>query len=295
MININGVLLLNKQLEISSNQLLQKVKREFCAQKAGHTGSLDPLATGMLPICFGFATKFSQYMLDADKCYYATGKLGIKTNSADNEGKIIATKEFDISFAELSKVIASFLGKSQQTPPMYSALKYKGQPYYKYARNNETIPLPIRAIEISQISLLKLVDDEFTIKVICSKGTYIRTLIEDIAAKANTYAYVIKLHREYVSGFEGCRMYTLAEITTSLDKLSCLLPVDVFIKHLPVAQLELAEAKKILQGQAITFEKINSDRSSHIRLYHNDKFIGLGELNLGKILKPYKLIAANNT
>jgi tRNA pseudouridine55 synthase len=207
---INGILLVNKHLDASSNNILQKVKRLYNAQKAGHTGSLDPKATGMLPIFFGEATKFSQYLLDADKSYIATGLLGIKTSTGDIEGDIIASDaNYNVTLKHLQKILEQFTGIISQTPSMFSALKYQGKPLYHYAVKGIAVPPKTRNVEIKSLELVAFTGTTFTIKVLCSKGTYIRNLIEDIGAALGTYAHTINLHREFTAGFADYPMFTL--------------------------------------------------------------------------------------
>jgi tRNA pseudouridine55 synthase len=196
---INGIFLLDKPLHLSSNGALQRVKRLFGAKKAGHTGSLDPLATGMLPICFGEATKFSQFLLDSDKYYSVVAKFGEKTSTGDSEGEVIETSSFDHVTVELfQQTLTKFLGVTQQIPPMFSALKHKGKPLYELARQGIEIDRPAREIEIFSMTGSVNVT-HFSLAVHCSKGTYIRTLVEDIAAAMNSCAHVVELRRTKVT------------------------------------------------------------------------------------------------
>src|SRR3990167_2002520 len=196
--SVDGILLLNKPLGLTSNAALQQVKRYYHAEKAGHTGSLDPLATGMLPICFGEATKFSQYVLLSDKTYLATGLLGTKTSTGDAEGEIIASiDKVNVSEDALLAVLKGFQGETLQLPSMFSALKHQGIPLYRYARKGIVIEREPRPIQIHELQLVGYDGKQFVIKVSCTKGTYIRNLIEDIGEKLGTFAYVNQLHRLY--------------------------------------------------------------------------------------------------
>lgn len=213
--DINGILLLDKPLHLSSNQALQKVKRLFNARKAGHTGSLDPLATGMLPICFGKATKLAQKILESNKSYYVKIKLGEKTKTGDREGEVIATKPIDHILKEsIQTILQKFQGEIQQIPPMFSALKYQGKPLYELARQGIEIERQPRTVHIHELTLLNFEKDTADFSVHCSKGTYIRTLAEDIAEALNTCAHVIELRRLNVSPFKENQMIPLATLET---------------------------------------------------------------------------------
>lgn len=200
--DINGILLLDKPLGLTSNSALQKVKWLFHAAKAGHTGSLDPLATGMLPICFGSGTKVSSFLLDADKRYLVTGEIGIATESGDAEGKVIQVNDnVTLHTANVKDVLDSFIGHIEQIPPMYSALRYKGRRLYELAREGTEVDRVSREVTIYDIQLKDLTQTKFTIEVHCSKGTYIRTLIEDISKALGTVGFVTKLRRLVVAPF----------------------------------------------------------------------------------------------
>ncbi|MFC0180802.1 tRNA pseudouridine(55) synthase TruB [Thorsellia kenyensis] len=204
--DLDAVILLNKPLGMSSNDLLQKVKRLFDVKRAGHTGALDPLASGMLPICFGEATKFSQYLLDADKRYIVSAKLGQRTDTSDAEGQIISIRPIVHSIDELNHALMSFLGKTEQIPSIYSALKYQGKPLYEYARQGIDVPIPPRPIEVYSIELLAVDADTITLDIHCSKGTYIRTIIDDLGEKLGCGAHVTKLHRTAVGQYPADKM-----------------------------------------------------------------------------------------
>ena len=292
--SIDGILLLDKPIDVSSNLILQRVRRLYQAKKAGHTGSLDPLATGMLPICFGEAAKFSQFLLDADKCYVVVGKFGVTTNSADSQGEIVKmVTGFNISRAQLTDAVSNFVGEIWQVPPMYSALKYKGQPLYKYARAGIEIERKPRKVNIYASEILEQNSDTFKLRVRCSKGTYIRTLIEDIGAWLGVGAHVTMLHREYVAGFINDRMHSFA----SLEDLSAhkledfLLPVDRTVQHLADFSVSTAQADDLFHGKVIVHAGLTMPVGSLLRLYDSaSSFIGLGEVIEGKGLQGKRLI-----
>lgn len=288
---IDGILLLNKAYGLTSNAVLQQVKRLFNAKKAGHTGSLDPMATGMLPLCFGEATKFSQYLLDADKCYEATGQLGIKTNTSDAMGEVISrTEGFNLSLKELEHVLSQFRGQLKQVPSMFSALKHHGKPLYKFAREGIEIPREARDIVIHHLKLNHFDGQQFSITVRCSKGTYIRNLIEDIGDKLGVGAHVTRLHRCYTAGFEDETMLTIEQLQDmSLEQLhATLLPVERAISYLPRIIVDSESASALHQGKMVNH---NSDTLGCVRIYENDThFIGLGELQSSGILKVKRLL-----
>ena len=254
---VDGVLLLNKPAGLTSNQALQRAKRLFRARKAGHTGSLDPAATGMLPLCFGEATKVSAYLLDADKCYRVTAALGSSTDTGDSEGKVLTTAEVPgLDFSDWESILASFLGESEQIPPMYSALKKDGKRLYELARRGEVVDRPPRKIRISEIVLLEARGTRLVFRVCCSKGTYVRTLVEDIAKKAGTVAHTAHLYRESVSGFAERDMVSMEQIQAlapegekDLDAL--LIPIDQALPDWHVESLTAEQALAFRQGQPI--------------------------------------------
>lgn len=291
---INGILLLNKASGPSSNALLQRAKYLLGAKKAGHTGSLDPMATGMLPVCFGESTKISQYLLDADKCYTASGLLGIKTNTADAMGEVIArTDNFKISETQLRSVLSEFKGCIKQVPSMFSALKYQGTPLYAYARKGIDIDRAARDITIYDLELDKFDGNQFQITVRCSKGSYIRNLVEDIGDRLGVGAHVTQLHRLYTAGFDNDPMVTVDELAQmSLDeRRSLLLPMERAIAHMPRFSLTATQSIHIRQGQIIVTDP-SAYEAGVIRLYENDRdFIGLGEWISPTELKPKRLLA----
>jgi len=291
--DIDGILLVNKPQGLTSNAVLQQVKRLYKAKKAGHTGSLDPLATGMLPICFGEATKFCQYILDADKCYEAVGLLGIKTNTGDSMGEVIATTEsFSISLTELNSVLSQFKGQLKQIPSMFSALKHEGRPLYKYAREGIEIERNARDINIYNLILNQFNDKELALTITCSKGTYIRNLIEDIGEALKVGAHVTKLHRLYTAGFESETMFSLDELQAMSEdiRITSLMPIDRAVNYLPRLAVSSFEANELYMGKIIN-RPFENNIIGLIRLYENDdKFIGLGELEESNLLKVKRLL-----
>lgn len=291
---INGIFLLNKPEGISSNSALQKAKRLFGAKKAGHTGSLDPLATGMLPICFGEATKICHYMLNADKCYETTGLLGVKTNTADSTGEVIASvSEFSISEAELITTLSGFMGNTKQVPSMFSALKHKGKPLYRYAREGVEIEREARDILVNHLQLNSYDGTRFSLTVGCSKGTYIRNLVEDIGDSLGVGAHVTRLHRVYTSGFEAMPMYSLDDLQdmSLLQKQDCLIPMDKAVDYLPQVILSDDEVVVLRQGRSLP-NRMNVEVADCVRLYdEKSQFIGLGEQFINGDLKAKRLLS----
>ncbi|KTD59183.1 tRNA pseudouridine synthase B [Legionella shakespearei DSM 23087] len=290
---IDGILLVNKPEGITSNKALQRVKHLFGAKKAGHTGSLDPLATGMLPLCFGEATKICQYLLDADKCYETTGLLGIKTNTSDSTGQVIAQVDaFTVSEEQLLEVLSRYKGTIKQTPSMFSALKHNGTPLYRFAREGIEIERKARDILISQLQLDHFDGKQFSLTVKCSKGTYIRNLVEDIGDDLGIGAHVTRLHRCYTSGFENMPMYSIDELQEmSLEqKRDCLIPMDKAVDYLTAVTLSADEVLTIRQGRVVV-NKLDVNGENCVRLYDEGaQFIGLGEQTNGH-LKAKRLLA----
>ena len=293
--NINGVLLLDKPLGFSSNQALQKVKWLFQAAKAGHTGTLDPLATGLLPICLGEATKFAQYVTDADKTYIATVKFGATTTTGDAEGEVIATSDVRFTRAQLESACQSFHGEISQVPPMYSALKFEGKALYEYAREGVDIERQSRLVTISNITITQFDKDVATITVKCSKGTYIRTLAEDIGNVLGSGAYLIGLRRIETAGYELADAITIEQLEQKIKETpvealqSLLLPIDSAILHLPAVTLNADAAHYLMQGQAVWV----SGKVPHgeIRLFDdNARFLGLGFLQEDGKIAPKRLM-----
>jgi tRNA pseudouridine55 synthase len=290
--DISGVVLLDKPLGLSSNQAMQRVKHLYQAEKAGHTGSLDPLATGLLPICLGEATKFANFLLDADKSYLATVKLGITTTSADAEGEIIAQKPVNVTLQQVESVLHQFIGDIEQTPPIYSALKVDGKPLYAYARAGQEVEIKSRYVSIHQIHLEHFEADELVFTVTCSKGTYIRTLAQDIGAKLGCGAHLKGLRRLTSGTFDlkdALPLEVLSEL--SLEELDAkLLPIDIKIQHLPKLTLNAEQTDIIQHGQAI---KPNQEIifNEFIRLYDmSGEFIGLAQKQADGKLHPKRLL-----
>ena len=276
---VNGVLLLDKPEGLSSNTALQKARRLYNAEKAGHTGVLDPLATGLLPVCFGEATKFAQYLLDADKAYTATLKLGEASSTGDAEGEIIAAARADISLAEFQTACQALTGNIRQVPPMFSALKHEGKPLYEYARKGIVIERKPRDITIYAIDITEFDAPKAVIDVRCSKGTYIRTLSEDIAKHIGTFAHLTALRRTETAGFTIRESYTLdalAELNET-DRDALLLPCDALVRHLPKIELNDRAVAMLKCGQRPQFTE-NISAEQPIRVYdRSGTFIGLVE------------------
>lgn len=291
---LNGILLLNKSQGMSSNKALQKAKKLLGAKKAGHTGSLDPLATGMLPICFGEATKICQFLLDADKRYETTGMLGIKTNTSDATGHVVAyTNIFSISELELISVLEQYKGLINQTPSMFSALKHQGVPLYRLAREGIEVERKPREICIKSLQLVGFDGAQFSLTVSCSKGTYIRNLVEDIGDALGIGAHVTRLHRVHTSGFESMPMYTLDDLEKmSLEeRLTCLIPMDRAVDYLKKIILDDADVLMIRQGKIVN-GTLDVGSVGCVRLYDDQShFIGLGELNINGEIRAKRLLA----
>ena len=300
---VSGVLLLDKPNGISSYAALTQAKRlfmspKFDSKKAGHTGTLDPMATGILPICFGDATKFSSFGLDADKGYTAIIKLGEKTDTGDKEGQIIAQKDVPVfEQSELDKLAVSLMGEQMQTPPMYSALKKDGKKLYEYARDGIEIERQPRPIVIHHLALNKLSNDAIALDVICSKGTYVRVLGETVAERLGTVGHLTALHRTSTGGFDVADAISLDDLADlSLDeRLGRLLPTDVMLGHLPMLRLTMDETARIKMGQRLNvkdrLDDVNfGDDAIQIRLYHDDDFVGLGQVAMSGRLQPIKVV-----
>jgi tRNA pseudouridine55 synthase len=293
--NVQGILLLDKPIGITSNDALQRVKRLFHAQKAGHTGSLDPLADGLLPLCFGKATKVSAFLLDADKRYWVRIRLGVKTTTADAEGEVLETRPTDgITEKDLHSALSRFEGEIQQIPPMYSALKHKGERLYKLAREGIEVEREARTITIRQLTLLSAELPEFELDVACSKGTYVRTLAEDIGEVLGCGAHVTALRRTGVGpyGLDGLvSMDELERISEqgmdALDQL--LLPVESALTHLPEVRLSADTEFYLKQGQPVLVP--NAPVEGQVQLFGVDgRFIGVGEILDDGRVAPRRLL-----
>ena len=295
--NIDGIILLNKAGDKTSNFELQQVRRLFNANKAGHTGSLDPIATGMLPICFGESTKFSQYLLDSDKGYTVMGKLGEKTETSDREGEIIQTAEVNVSLEQLQLVLKQFRGEIQQVPSMYSALKHEGQPLYKYARQGIVIERQARTQQIYLLELETFESPYFQLRVECSKGTYIRNLVEDIGDTLGCGAHVTELHRDFVGHFDAMDMISFDELealkqTQGFEGIDeQLLPVDSAIADMQALTLTAEMSHYILQGQAVMIAHAPTDEL--LRLFsHEGQFLGVAAMDENGLIAPKRLISS---
>lgn len=288
---LDGVLLFDKPLELSSNTALQKVRRLFQAEKAGHTGTLDPLASGLLPICFGEATKFSMGLLDADKTYRATIRLGQTTTTGDAEGEILDTRPVNVTEAQVLEVLQHFRGAIQQLPPMYSALKHQGKPLYEYIRKGETIERPTREVFIHDLEMARFGVNEIDIVVRCSKGTYVRTLGEDIGLALGCGGHLIALRRTSIAHFNIENAFTLQQLEAMDDqqKDACLMPVDCMLQEFPSLELDAVEVQRMAQGQRLG--KALEVGDGKIRLYSNGCFVGVGELS-GTRLAPSRLLSS---
>lgn len=297
---VHGILLLDKPAGVTSNGALQRVKRLFNAKKAGHTGSLDPIATGMLPLCFGEATKFSQFLLESDKTYHVVAKLGVQTNTGDTEGEVIATYPVNVTEAQVDAVLPTFVGEIEQVPPMFSAIKHQGRPLYELARNGIEIERAARRIKIFSLTLTAFTADTLTLRVHCSKGTYIRTLVEDIARQLGCGGHVIALRRTAVASYSNAVMYTLPELesialSTQFAGLSaCLLPVETSVQAYPAIKLSTSAAFYLRMGQPVR-TTLTLD-CSLVRLMSEDaKFLGIGEVMSDGRVKPHRLLAHHSS
>jgi len=294
--SIDGILLLDKPKGLSSNQALQIVKRLFNANKAGHTGSLDPLATGMLPICFGEATKISGFLLDADKRYTADCQLGIRTDSADADGTVISERPWqNITVQRVTEVLNQFVGEQWQTPPMHSALKHNGIPLYKLARQGISIERKARPITVFSLQLDKFSGNRFKISIHCSKGTYVRTVVDDIGEALGCGAHIVELRRLSVGPFRDAGlMYAVDKLNivkeqgvTYLDEL--LLPIESGLSDWPVVDLSQEATTHLCQGQTVYMPQVKS--AAYVRLHGPDgQFLGVGSVEeMGQIV-PKRLM-----
>lgn len=294
---VNGLLLLNKPAGLTSNQALQKVKRLLGAKKAGHTGSLDPAATGMLPLCFGEATKVCAFLLDADKSYRVTARLGEATDTADGDGQVTASAAVpDLTGEEWERILQGFGGESTQIPPMYSALKHGGKRLYELARKGQVVERQPRSIRIDEICLLEAGPSRLVFRVRCSKGTYIRTLVEDIAAVAGTVAFTANLHRESVGAFRETDMLDLGNAEdwteTASDTLrNRLLPPDSALAGWPEVAIGADGAGRFVEGQTVRLPVAQGQ--GQVRVYGEEgQFLGVGEVTGDGCLLPRRIFKA---
>lgn len=287
---VDGVLLLDKPHGLTSNAALQTARRLLNAAKAGHTGTLDPMATGLLPLTFGEATKFSQMLLDADKGYEATVRLGAETDTGDAEGAIIATSPVTATADDIATVLPRFTGPIEQIPPMHSALKRDGKPLYEYARAGIEVERAPRRVCIHALELLGVDGDCFRIRVDCSKGTYVRTLAIDLGRALGCGAHLSALRRVRIGPFEVAQAVTLAalEATPAEGRDALLAPVDALVGHLPQVHLDSERAGWLLQGRALELGGLGAGL---LRIYAGERFLGLGEAGADGKLAPKRLVA----
>ena len=294
--DVHGVFLLDKPQGVSSNDIMQKVKRLFKANKAGHTGALDPLATGMLPICLGEATKFSQFLLDSDKRYVVTAKLGERTDTSDAEGQVVQSREVNVAEADILAALSAFRGETLQVPTMFSALKHNGKPLYEYARAGITVEREARPITIFELKFIDYQAPFLTLEVHCSKGTYIRTLVDDLGEVLGCGAHVTMLRRLAVADYPIEEMMPIEDLALladsfpsgELDRL--LLPMDTAVASLPQLNLTAEQTKAVGFGQRVKFENPQA-LSGLVRLFsENGQFLGIAEITAGNIIRPNRMV-----
>ena len=301
---INGVLLLDKPYDMSSNSALQKVKRIYFAQKAGHTGALDPLATGMLPICLGEGTKFSQFLLDTDKTYQVTAKLGVRTTTSDIDGEVVSERAVEVSAEQLAIALDSFRGMTKQIPSMYSALKYQGQPLYKYAREGIEVPRESRDITVFRLDLLRFEGDEVDLDIHVSKGTYIRTIIDDLGELLGCGAHVAQLHRSAVGNYPTDRMVSMAQLEALLAQAESeelapsvyldplLLPMTSACDGIPVVFVDDMSANFLRHGNPVQCSNAPSDGLVQVFIgddVESGEFIGIGFIDDDGLVAPKRI------
>ncbi|PCI61685.1 MAG: tRNA pseudouridine(55) synthase TruB [Gammaproteobacteria bacterium] len=304
---INGILLLDKPYDKSSNHALQAVKRIYFAQKAGHTGALDPLATGMLPICLGEGTKFSQFLLDTDKTYRVTAKLGIRTTTSDAAGEIVSEKPVKVTDAQLRVALDKFRGTTKQVPSMYSALKYQGKPLYKYAREGIEIPRGSRDITVFHLNLLSFENDEVTLDIHVSKGTYIRTIIDDLGEMLGCGAHVAQLRRTAVGNYPVDEMVTLEQLEALLAQAKeqdispsqlldpLLVPMNTAVADMPTVFVDDMSANFLRHGNPV--QASNAPVDGLVQVYLGDpkltaqaEFIGVGFIDDNGLVAPKRIV-----
>jgi len=293
--NISGIVVLDKANGLSSNAALQEVKRLYEANKAGHAGSLDPLATGVLPVCLGEATKVSQFLLDSDKRYRARIKLGIRTDTGDSEGSIIEQNEgISVSRKAIERALTKFKGEVEQVPPMHSAIKMNGVPLYKLARKGITVEREPRLVTLYQICLVEFVNSELELEISCSKGTYIRTIADDLGQELGCGAHVIELRRTQAGVFTekdsiSSEELALEKENRGLDKIDqFLIPMDRAIQDLPEVNLPSITASHVKNGQAVLVRHL--PKNGLVRMYEDEQFIGIGSIDDDGKVAPKRLI-----
>ncbi|MBN6071421.1 tRNA pseudouridine(55) synthase TruB [Aggregatibacter actinomycetemcomitans] len=294
--DIHGVFLLDKPQGMSSNDIMQKVKRIFQANKAGHTGALDPLATGMLPICLGEATKFSRFLLDADKRYLVTAKLGERTDTSDAEGQVVETRAVNVKTPEILTALEAFRGDILQVPTMFSALKHNGKPLYEYARAGITVEREARPITIFESNFIEYHAPYLTLEVHCSKGTYIRTLIDDLGEALGCGAHVTMLRRTAVADYPTEKMMTWEALQTLAEQEdlaildALLLPMDTAVAKLPALTLDESQTQGIGFGQRIKFDN-PAKLQGQVRLFsHTNRFLGVAVIDENNVIRPQRLV-----
>jgi tRNA pseudouridine55 synthase len=299
---VNGIVLLDKPTGLSSNDTLQKVKRIYFAEKAGHTGALDPLATGMLPICLGEATKFSQFLLDSDKRYRVIAKLGERTNTSDSDGEVVEVRDVKVDRGQLERCIAKFRGETDQIPSMFSALKYQGKPLYEYAREGIEVPRESRKINVYSIELIRFEGGEVEMEVHCSKGTYIRTIVDDLGEMLGCGAHVIYLRRTGVSDYPYDKMVTLEQLEALLEQAReqdiqpkelldpLLLPMDSAVQELPEVNLIPELTDMVQHGQPVQIFGAPLEGSVRMTSGEEKTFIGVGEIDDDGRIAPKRLV-----
>lgn len=300
--DIHGVLLLDKPGGLSSNDALQKVKRLYRANRAGHTGALDPLATGMLPICLGEATKFSRYLLDTDKRYRVIARLGQRTDTSDADGQVVEERAVNFSAADLAQALESFRGETQQVPSMYSALKYQGRPLYEYARQGIEVPREPRPIVVYELLFIRHEGDELELEIHCSKGTYIRTIIDDLGEKLGCGAHVIFLRRLAVGRYPTERMVTLEQLNALVARAEAeesdsavlldplLMPMDSPAADFPVVNLLPEVAFWFKNGQPVRVNGAPAEGLVRVTEGEDRKFIGMAEIADDGRVAPRRLV-----
>jgi len=300
--DVHGVLLLDKPQGLSSNDALQKVKRIYNANRAGHTGALDPLATGMLPICLGEATKFSQYLLDSDKRYRVIARLGQRTDTSDADGTVVEERPVTFSEQELQDALESFRGDTMQVPTMFSALKYQGKPLYEYARQGIEVPREARPITVYELLFIRHEGDELELEVHCSKGTYIRTIIDDLGEKLGCGAHVIYLRRLAVSKYPVERMVTLEQLNALFEEAQTreiapselldplLMPMDSPAADYPVVNLPLTSSVYFKNGNPVRTSDAPSEGLVRVTEGEAQKFLGMGEIDSEGRVAPRRLV-----
>ena len=293
--NISGIVVLDKANGLSSNAALQEVKRLYEANKAGHAGSLDPLATGVLPVCLGEATKVSQFLLDSDKRYRARIKLGIRTDTGDSEGSIIERNEgISVSRKAIERALTKFKGEVEQVPPMHSAIKMNGVPLYKLARKGIAVEREPRLVTLYQICLVEFVNSELELEISCSKGTYIRTIADDLGQELGCGAHVIELRRTQAGVFTekdsiSSEELALEKENRGLDKIDqFLIPMDRAIQDLPEVNLPSISASHVKNGQAVLVRHL--PKNGLVRMYEDEQFIGIGSIDDDGKVAPKRLI-----